>query len=266
MVRKVFTSMITSTMTDEYKSLLYLLGNSGATINRKMAVLRKILTWCVVKGHLNFAPKITLEKESESRHRVLTDAEEASMMRFFAEHYTEQAGLFEFLLSSANRVSEALKLTWFDVDFKNGKVTFKDTKSGQTIVKPMTSVMRRVLESRKGLMTPFPYTLDMVEHYWKQFRTSMDLQGDEAFVIHCLRHTCATRLVIAGVDLKRVQLWLGHKSYAVTLKYAQLPSEYMSDVVNVLNNAVNDHSQLDYSLSLDGHLGVSSASVVKMKV
>lgn len=255
-------SKVDAEIISDIKTHLRLLSNSGATINRKMAVLRRLLNWCVEQNKLTHSPHIALEKEAESRHRVLTDEEEDSMMRFFDENYSEQAGLFAFLLSSANRLSECLKLTWFNVDFKSGKVTFIDTKSGQTIVKPMTTLMRSVLENRKGLMTPFPYTVDQAEHYWKQFRIHMDLESDKAFVIHCLRHTCATRLVIAGVDLKRVQLWLGHKSYAVTLKYAQLPPEYMSDVVYVINGA----KDFDYSLSTLGQSDFSSASVVNIKV
>lgn len=238
------------------------LGNSPATINRKMAVLRTLLNLCVEWGKLTHAPKIKALKEPPSRHRVLTDTEEVYMMSFFYEQYPEQAGLFEFLLSSANRLSEALKLTWFDVDFKTSVIKFSDTKSGATLHKPMTTTMKRVLEARKGLPVPFPYTIDMVEHYWKCFRAFMSAEDDDTFVIHSLRHTCATRLVQQGVDLKRVQAWLGHKSYTTTLKYAQLSSVHLSDVVLILN----DVKEFDHSLSLASQSEVVGSKVVKMKV
>lgn len=253
-------SSVTPAVIEEIKSGLRLQGNSNATINRKMAVLRRLLNLCEIAGKLTKAPRITLETEDkDGRHRVLTDEEEVSMMRFFREQYPEQAGLFEFLLSSANRVSECLKLTWFDVDFKNGKVILRKTKSGKDIVKPMTTVMRTVLENRKGLTRPFPYTLDMVESYWKLMRKSLGLQDDKTFVIHCLRHTCATRLVIAGVPLLRVQQWLGHTSYAMTQRYAKLSPEHMNDVASALNDAKDfDHtlsygSQSQYSSKLVGN-------------
>lgn len=238
------------------------LGNSPATINRKMAVLRTLLNLCVEWGKLTHSPKIKALKEPPSRHRVLTDNEEIYMMSFFGEQYTEQAGLFEFLLSSANRLSEALKLTWFDVDFKNGVIKFIDTKSGDTLHKPMTDTMKRVLEARKGLPVPFPYSIDMVEHYWKQFRAFMNKEDDETFVIHSLRHTCASRLVQQGVDLKRVQAWLGHKSYTTTLKYAQLSESHLSDVVTALNG----NKQFDYSLTSSTESQTMGNTVVKLKV
>ncbi|OYZ39805.1 MAG: hypothetical protein B7Y16_08050 [Methylotenera sp. 24-45-7] len=216
-------------------------GNSNATINRKLAVLRALLNLCVEWGDLKYAPKIKALKEPPSRCRVLTDDEEISMMQFFNSHYPEQAGLFQFLLSSGNRLSEVLKLTWFDV---SSSVRFTDTKSGATLHKPLTEEMKSVLESRRGLPVPFPYTVDMVESYWKHFRKHMGYEDDSEFVIHALRHTCASRLVQAGVDLKRVQSWLGHKSYATTLKYAHSAEGHLNDVVKVANSRSKSENSL----------------------
>lgn len=244
------TKDISSITTEVVRDLVINLGKAGnapATINRKLAVLRTLLNLCIEWGKLSYAPRIKALKEPPSRHRVLTVEEEYSMMLFFGKHYPEQAEMFEFLLSSANRLSEVLKLTWFDVDFKSSVVRFVDTKSGETLHKPMTEVMKRVLEARKGLPVPFPYTIDMVESYWKYFRKHMGYQEEETFVIHSLRHTCASRLVAAGVDLKRVQIWLGHKSYTTTLKYAQLSESHLGDVVSSLNEAEKFDRSLSFS-------------------
>lgn len=235
------------------------INNSPATINRKLATLRTLLNLCIEWGKLTHAPKIKSLKEPPSRHRVLTDDEELSMMRFFNNSYTEEhTGLFEFLLSSGNRLSEVLKLTWFDVDFKTSAVRFTDTKSGETLHKPLTDTMKRVLELRRGLPVPFPYTIDMVESYWLHFRKHLGYQEDGTFVIHSLRHTCASRLVSQGVDLKRVQAWLGHKSYSTTLKYAQLSEVHLQDVVKVINTGSKGHQEFAHSLSY------SSQTVVKL--
>jgi integrase len=47
----------------------------------------------------------------------------------------------------------------------------------------------------------------------------MKLEEDGEFILHSLRHTCATRLVNNDIDLYVVKEWLGHSSIQVTEKY-----------------------------------------------
>lgn len=259
--KRMDVTKVTASVIMELSKALALQGNSAATINRKLAVVRKLLNLCAEWGKIPHVPRVPTLKEPPSRHRVLTAEEEVSMMRFFREKYPEQASLFEFLLSSANRISEVLAITWFDVNFKDGVVRLVDTKSGDTLHKPMTEVMRAVLEARKGLIKPFPYTLDSVESTWKYFRSFMGYQEDSTFVIHSLRHTCASRLVAQGVDLRRVQMWLGHRSYTTTLKYAQLANTHLRDVVGVLNTTKDFDRSLTYERQSDN----SSEAVVPLR-
>lgn len=55
------------------------------------------------------------------------------------------------------------------------------------------------------------------------------------FHFHDLRHTCATRMVQAGVDLYKVQRLLGHKSPIMTQRYAHHYPESLRDGVEVLD-------------------------------
>ena len=51
------------------------------------------------------------------------------------------------------------------------------------------------------------------------------------FTRHCLRHTFASPLVMAGVDLRTVQELMGHKTIAMTCRYAHLaPSHKLAAV------------------------------------
>ena len=55
---------------------------------------------------------------------------------------------------------------------------------------------------------------------------------------HILRHTCASRLVRGGVDIRRVQMWLGHQTLQMTMRYAHLSPQAMLEAVNVVGNVV----------------------------
>ena len=57
----------------------------------------------------------------------------------------------------------------------------------------------------------------------------------EDFHFHDLRHTFATRLVQAGVELYKVQRLLGHKSPVMTQRYAHHYPESLHDGVKTLD-------------------------------
>ena len=43
---------------------------------------------------------------------------------------------------------------------------------------------------------------------------------------YCLRHTFASRLVMAGVDIRTVAELMGHKTIQMTMRYAHLAPEH----------------------------------------
>lgn len=57
----------------------------------------------------------------------------------------------------------------------------------------------------------------------------------ENFRFHDLRHTFAMRLVQAGVEIYKVQRLLGHKTPAMTHRYAHHSPESLRDGVEVLD-------------------------------
>ncbi|MGN6551815.1 MAG: tyrosine-type recombinase/integrase, partial [Pararhizobium sp.] len=50
-----------------------------------------------------------------------------------------------------------------------------------------------------------------------------------------LRHTCASRLVQAGIDLRRVQTFLGHQTIQMTLRYAHLATNDLAQCAAALD-------------------------------
>jgi hypothetical protein len=60
------------------------------------------------------------------------------------------------------------------------------------------------------------------------------VDGYKDFTFHDLRHTFASRLVMAGVDVPTVQALMGHKTITMTLRYTHLTNAHKRQAVQVL--------------------------------
>jgi site-specific recombinase XerD len=54
---------------------------------------------------------------------------------------------------------------------------------------------------------------------------------------HDIRHTFASRLVMAGADIRAVQQLLGHKSIVMTMKYAHLSPDHTADAAEKISRS-----------------------------
>ena len=68
--------------------------------------------------------------------------------------------------------------------------------------------------------------------YW--FEPALKQSKIYKFSWHCLRHTFASRLVMAGVDIRTVQELMGHKSISMTVRYSHLAPKHTLAAVELL--------------------------------
>lgn len=100
----------------------------------------------------------------------------------------------------------------------------------------MTKRVKSILQARQGegRHKPFTITKYQADKCWAWVRKQMGLEGDSDYVIHACRHTCASKLVNAGVDLYVVKEWLGHSTIKITERYAHLDPGKLVHAVEVL--------------------------------
>ena len=76
--------------------------------------------------------------------------------------------------------------------------------------------------------------LDSQNFINRAFRPALEAARITNFSWHDLRHTFASRLAMAGVDLRTIQELLGHRTLAMTMRYAHLSPAHKLDAVNQL--------------------------------
>ena len=210
-------------------------GNSNATINRKMAALSKLLRKAYKMGDIHSLPEFRRQKERAGRIRFLEYDEEDRLFGAIKARCEDSYRLSIFLVDSGCRLGEALGLIWNDI--QEHRVSFWITKSGRSRTIPLTERAENAIRiDAKGLKGPFSMlTAVRFRTIWNEVKAEVGLGEDTQVVPHILRHTCASRLVQGGIDIRRVQMWLGHQTLQMTMRYAHLATNDLDSCVNVLD-------------------------------
>ncbi|MDP2118767.1 MAG: site-specific integrase [Hoeflea sp.] len=214
------------------------LGNRNSTINRKLSALYRLMRKAERSGQITRLPTYVRLRERNSRVRFLTAEEEAMMFSAVGHHNAHHELLCRFLVDTGDRVGEALALKWGDVH--NGVATFWITKSGKSRSVPLTDRATRALELARAFGGSGPFSTIAYPNFkynWNRARKENRFNDDPHVVPHILRHTCASRLVQAGIDLRRVQTFLGHQTIQMTLRYAHLATNDLDQCAMALNAA-----------------------------
>lgn len=139
------------------------------------------------------------------------------------------------------RRGEIAMLKWKDIDFKNNQIYVAPNKTEGHRFVPLVPDLRKALETHKkhakrgvefvinvGEDRQSPYYL--TAFYAKETKEKLPFKCG----MHKLRHTFASHLVQAGVDLYRVSKLLGHSSIKMTEIYAHLAQADLKSAIKQL--------------------------------
>jgi integrase len=243
--------------------------NSHVTMLR--AALAKAVAWKLLDVHPIGKDVKRLKADNTGRIRYLTPAEEARLRKALdvrdaarrarrgqANEWRRQRGYAEWpaenpdhltaivlvALNTGLRKGEIFGLQWRDVDLVAAGLTVRGegAKSGQTRYVPLNTEAVTTLTAWKTATaadgTGYVFTgrepgepLDDVKKAWLPVVKAAKLT---AFRFHDLRHTFASKLVMAGVDLNTVRELLGHADIKMTLRYSHLSPEHKAAAVERL--------------------------------
>lgn len=229
---------------EQFKRAMLKQGRSGKkgvaprTVNEALGALRAAVyrairqKWCLGPnpfGNVEFLP------EPKRRPRWL-DGSQITTLLECAELHGRNAHLFCALgVYAGLRKGEILSARWSWFDLKAGLVHVVETddwkpKTGNRTL-PLHKKLREVLMRYRQQPEPADYLIQPEKEVgeWryrfeirKTFASVVKAAGLSAVSPHVLRHTFASQLVSAGVELYKVSQWLGHKDFRTTQIYAHL--------------------------------------------
>ncbi len=252
-------------------------GRSHSTINRDISALRaslqKAWDWELLDNH-PLARLKPLKVDRRPLVRYLTQGEEKRLYtalqardnlmreaRVSANKHREERGyelypnlgtyadnltpLVILAINTGLRRGELWNLTWRDIDLRKKTLTVsgQGAKSGQTRHIPLNTAALEALKTHRGEAVPMP-TVPVFGN--AEFRTAFNGVLGRAkiqnFRFHDLRHTFASKLVMAGVPLNTVRELMGHGSIEMTLAYAHLAPENLRDAVDKIGQMPRSQS------------------------
>jgi integrase len=212
-------------------------GKSTATLNRYVTAFSAVCSWLLEQ---DLAPPawrhpcrgVKRLTESDGRVRFLDDDERTRLLAACkASDYPRLHALALTAILTGARRGELLGLTWRDVDLEAGIAYLAKTKNGdrRTLVllpavvqalRPFhsTAPARYVFGSVKSKFTK-PAKIDTA------WRNAVKRAGLTNYRFHDNRHSFASALAQAGVDLAVVADCLGHRQLVMTKRYAHLKTQ-----------------------------------------
>jgi integrase len=246
-------------------------GAARDTVRLALAPVKALLATAVEEGLIRSNPSAGLrliqarEDGPERRVKALTETDLKALIEATPKPWRL---IVEFLAQTGLRISEALALTWGDVDFGRRRVRVERRLRDGRVGPLKSSYARREV----------PISVAMGQALWRargnagdddlvfsgrggrmldrgQVYRAVKESAKKADVpwagLHTLRHTCATLAFNSGWNGKQVQMLLGHHSPAFTLAtYVHLmpddlPEPTFADIsFNGVESATEDDSSV----------------------
>lgn len=242
---------MTAPVVNKFMRHLALLKLGKKTVANHHSILNMIFKFAILNGQIDYNPMqdVPIPTNLSQKKRSLPSDKELETVN---ANYEGFAFLPYFLLNTGLRMSEALALTYSDIDFEKKLITVNKhllhdnnkpiiesrtkTESSQRAVILLDRVADKLSRTKKGLIfcneDGFPYTAKQIRCRWESYQKEHNL----TLTAHQLRHGYATMLFEAGIDEKDAQELMGHSDINTTRSiYTHIRNKRKSETAKKLN-------------------------------
>ncbi len=201
---------------------------SGNTLNHELAYLRAVFNELIRLEHWdreNPLKNVRALKIDEPELTWLSKEQIQLLLRHLAERRNPDAiKVAKVCLATGARWSEAEELTAAQV--RNNQITYSRTKSGKSRSVPIADALYREIKTTESGR--------LFGNCYQSFTNALEDSGIElpkGQRTHVLRHTFASHFMMNGGNLLTLQKILGHASIQMTMRYAHLAPDHLSEAL-----------------------------------
>ena len=245
---------ISSFRLEKFKSELVKKDLAPATVAHCLKLFRQIynkaLVWGLHKGD-NPIKGVKMPTIQNQRERFLSYDEAKTLLEALSERSQTLHDMATISLQCGLRAGEIFSLKGSHIDPENGIITITDPKNKTARKAFMTNAVKDILEKRmgekEGYIFPDKRHGGKITGVSKAFSLVVDSIGfnkgiedaRQKVTFHTLRHTFASWLALQGESLMTIRELLGHKSFAMTQRYAHLMPDEKRKATLKLERAFN---------------------------
>jgi integrase/recombinase XerD len=222
-----------------YSEMMAANGYTASTLARKVAALKTLLNWLKQSGKVreDLVSRLKSPRVEKKLPRILSEEEVRrlfdSTTRMSAPRSLRDRALLEVIYATGMRVTEAILLKLTDLDLSNASASTAGRGMRQRNM-PLTSeavsaLTNYIENARRDMLgstnTDYVFlnplgtklTRQAVWQLTRQYARLAGITGE--ITPHTLRHSRTAHMLRAGMDIRRVQEWLGHANLATTQMY-----------------------------------------------
>ncbi len=243
---------ISPKMISRYKILRREEESAPGSINLELSMLSKAFNLAVREWEWlkdNPVSKVPLEKKNNERDRWLSKDEEATLLDNSPEWLRD---LIVMSLNTGLRQEELLSLEWPRVNLLRKTILIAKTKNDKPKTLPLNKFALDVINRRSKIrsiknnyvfFTKSGKKID-AQNLRKSFNNAKRKAEIVDFRWHDLRHSFATRLAQAGIDLYKISKLLGHQDIKITQRYAHHCPDSLRNGVEILESDYNGEKEV----------------------
>jgi integrase/recombinase XerD len=245
---------VTPTKIQEYLSHLHGQGMKSASIARKTSAIRQFYKFCCLEKSIEKNPMELIEGpppiQALPKH---LDTDQITALLTAADRgfpYPQSSGnalrardraMVYLLYATGLRVSELVGLELHQLDVEMGFLRIKGKGDKERLVPFADQAGEKLLEYLQEFRPTFKPATSLVflnhrglaltrQSFWKILKALANQAGIETPLSpHVLRHSFATHLLQSGMNLRSLQMLLGHSDLSTTQIYTHITPEHLKE-------------------------------------